>query len=198
MLSAVWCRALFLAAAAVTLAAGERLTEADVKAACPKEEGYCASKALQGTCIGSTVTSKVLHRTCQCSCDFVLSDRIQTCCNTVGLQAMRFCLPLCRYNTTIDELTSALGFKCVSQLTTWAYCASDANDNTACCRSRGVPNECLSFCKGDVPTCDLQSIFSYQPCLENLDAITKCQRESLKREPKWDPKWSARCDWDGK
>jgi hypothetical protein len=97
---------LIVAAATLTLSTAEHLTEAAVKAACPKEEDYCASKALQGTCIGTTLTAKVLHRTCQCSCDFVLSDRIQTCCDTVGLKAMRFCLPLCRYNTTIDEVSS--------------------------------------------------------------------------------------------
>lgn len=60
----------------------------------------------------------------------------------------------------------------------------------------GVRNECLSFCKGDVPTCDLQSIFSYQPCLKQLDLIQQCQIENLHTTPKFDPEWHARCDWE--
>lgn len=38
----------------------------------------------------------------------------------------------------IFQLSSTLGFKCVSQLTTWAYCAADANDNVACCEEKGI------------------------------------------------------------
>lgn len=60
----------------------------------------------------------------------------------------------------------------------------------------GVLNECLSFCKGDVPTCDLQSIFSYQPCLMQLDLIQQCQTENLQKTPHFDPEWHARCDWE--
>lgn len=134
------------------------------------------------------------------------------------------------------QLSTGLGYKCVSQLTTWAYCAADANDNTECCRNKGdikfqkilffhifllmvfnhgfycswilyilyeieynffrtnyhlhiltnflgVHKDCLSFCKGDVPTCDLQSILSYQPCLKDIENIIKCQvsdKENLK------------------
>ncbi|KHN84538.1 hypothetical protein Tcan_08963 [Toxocara canis] len=109
---------------------------------------------------------------------------------------MGFCLPLCGYNTTIDELSGSLGFKCVSQLTTWAYCAADANDNIDCCQRKGVASDCLSFCKGDVPTCDIQSIFSYQPCLKDIKAIIQCHVENLGAHPRFDPKWTARCDWD--
>lgn len=60
----------------------------------------------------------------------------------------------------------------------------------------GVPEECLSFCKGNVPTCDLQSIFSYQPCLNKLDSIISCQVENLHATPQFDPDWQAPCDWE--
>ncbi|KAI1706574.1 DB module domain-containing protein [Ditylenchus destructor] len=109
---------------------------------------------------------------------------------------MKFCLPLCGYNTTVEELGSGLGLKCVSQLTTWAYCSADANDNTECCKKRGVSTECLSFCKGDVPTCDLQSIFSYQPCLMKMGSIIQCHLENLHSTPRFDPEWQAPCDWE--
>lgn len=35
------------------------------------------------------------------------------------------------------QLGSTTGIKCVSQLTTWAYCASDNYDTTGCCKARG-------------------------------------------------------------
>ncbi|VDK19153.1 unnamed protein product [Anisakis simplex] len=94
-------------------------------------------------------------------------------------------------------MNSSTGVKCVSQLTTWAYCAADANDNIKCCQKKGVSADCLSFCKGDVPTCDLQSIFSYQPCLNDIQTIIQCHVDNLSAIPRYDPEWSARCEWDG-
>uniref|UniRef100_A0A183UK13 DB domain-containing protein n=1 Tax=Toxocara canis TaxID=6265 RepID=A0A183UK13_TOXCA len=132
------------------------------------------SRIFQGECYGNSLKAQALKKTCLCSCSAVHHERIQNCCKTVGRQGMGFCLPLCGYNTTIDELSGSLGFKCVSQLTTWAYCAADANDNIDCCQRKGVASDCLSFCKGDVPTCDIQSIFSYQPCLKDIKAIIQC------------------------
>ncbi|RCN32404.1 DB module [Ancylostoma caninum] len=96
------------------------------------------------------------------------------------------------------QLGSSLGLKCLSQLTTWAYCAADATDQTTCCSRRGVTSECLSFCKGDVPTCDTQSILNYQPCTQHMAAIVQCQKEGLGPKPKYDPNWSSVCEWEGK
>uniref|UniRef100_A0A0M3IM37 DB domain-containing protein n=1 Tax=Ascaris lumbricoides TaxID=6252 RepID=A0A0M3IM37_ASCLU len=160
--------------AIVRLIDGE-LTASELLEICPDERPYCIKKAEQGECYGNSLKAQALKKTCQCSCGAMHHERIQTCCKTLGKQEMSFCLPLCGYNTTIEELSSTLGFKCVSQLTTWAYCAADANDNVACCEEKGVASDCLSFCKGDVPTCDLQSIFSYQPCLKDIKAIIQCQ-----------------------
>ncbi|KAE9418360.1 hypothetical protein Angca_001977, partial [Angiostrongylus cantonensis] len=109
---------------------------------------------------------------------------------------MKFCLPLCRYNTTMSELGSSLGLKCLSQLTTWAYCAADGTDQTNCCKRRGVPSDCLSFCKGDVPTCDTQSIFNYQACTQHMTTIMQCQKEGLEAKPRYNPDWSSVCDWE--
>ena len=94
------------------------------------------------------------------------------------------------------KLGSGLGMKCISQLTTWTYCAADAGDNRECCKLKGVTPECLSFCKGDVPTCDLHSILSYQPCLQQMGSILQCQAEGLNAEPRFNPQWHASCDWE--
>ncbi|KAL3994687.1 DB module family protein [Acanthocheilonema viteae] len=172
------------------------LLQTEIAKLCPKEKAFCITKAFQGQCYGSSVKAETLKRTCPCACDVVHYDRIQSCCKTVGRREMEFCLPLCRYNTTLDELNSGLGYKCVSQLTTWAYCAADVGDNTVCCKKKGIATECLSFCKGDVPTCDLQSLFTYQPCLRYIETITHCHMKNLLSVPRWNPNWAARCDWD--
>lgn len=73
----------------------------------------------------------------------------------------------------------------------------------------GVPTECQPFCKGDVPTCDMQSIFSYQPCLSHMRSIIDCQKEAsffsfltllqgLGPQPRYDRDWIAECDWEGR
>ncbi|MCP9261809.1 DB module [Dirofilaria immitis] len=178
---------------------------------CPKEKAFCLTKSLQGQCYGNSVKAETLKRTCPCACDAVHFDRIQSCCKAVGRREMEFCLRLCRYNTSLDELNTGLGYKCISQLTTWAYCAADVGDNTICCKQKvfffvticfmspqmqGIAPECLSFCKGDVPTCDLQSLFTYQPCLRYIETITHCHMKNLSSVPRWNPEWAARCDWD--
>ncbi|KAL3103361.1 hypothetical protein niasHS_002547 [Heterodera schachtii] len=175
-----------------------QLTFDELADLCPDEKEFCYETALLGNCFGKSVKAKLLAKQCKCSCESAQHRRIQNCCRTVGDHDMNFCLPLCGYNTTVNELGSALGLKCVSQLTTWAYCAGDANDNTKCCRGKGVEDKCLSFCKGDVPTCDVQSIFSYQPCLMNLKKILECQMENLDGKPKFDPQWRPNCDWERK
>uniref|UniRef100_A0A183C8Q2 DB domain-containing protein n=1 Tax=Globodera pallida TaxID=36090 RepID=A0A183C8Q2_GLOPA len=149
----------------MAFAANRQLTPEELVDLCPDEKEFCYTTALLGNCFGKSVK--------------------------VGDRDMNFCLPLCGYNTSVNELGSGLGLKCVSQLTTWAYCAGDANDNTKCCRGKGVEDECLSFCKGDVPTCDMQSIFSYQKILE-------CQMENLDNKPRFDPEWRPECDWERK
>ncbi|KAL6736558.1 hypothetical protein Aduo_006896 [Ancylostoma duodenale] len=174
------------------------LSVVELKAICPEERAVCAPKAARGDCFGASLKAGVLQKECKCSCDAVHHDRIQKCCLTVGESEMKFCMPLCRYNTTSEELGSSLGLKCLSQLTTWAYCAADATDQTSCCSRRGVTSECLSFCKGDVPTCDTQSILNYQPCTQHMAAIVQCQKEGLGPKPKYDPNWSSVCEWEGK
>ncbi|KAK6060543.1 hypothetical protein COOONC_01795 [Cooperia oncophora] len=62
----------------------------------------------------------------------------------------------------------------------------------------GVIKECLSFCKGDVPTCDSQAILNYQPCTQHMSTIMQCQKEGLDMKPRYDPYWSSVCDWEGK
>lgn len=188
---------LFLEMIRGVIAPARHLSPEELQELCPNERTVCVEKALLGECFGTSIKAGVLMKQCKCSCESAHHRRIQNCCLTVGNHDMRYCMPLCGYNTTVKQLGGELGLKCISQLTTWTYCAADANDNTECCKRNGVLAECLSFCKGDVPTCDLQSIFSYQNCLMQLDSIMKCQAEGLQPHPRFDPNWKASCDWDG-
>nr|CAD2166028.1 unnamed protein product [Meloidogyne enterolobii] len=171
------------------------LTTEELRFLCPEERDFCHEHSKQGFCYGKSIKAKLLAKQCKCSCANAHHRRIQNCCRTVGDHDMRFCLPLCGYNTTANDLGSGLGLKCITQLTIWTYCAADANDNTECCKRKGVPSECASFCRGDVPTCDMSSIFSYQPCLKNLDKILECQMEDLAPEPHFNKEWRPICDW---
>ncbi|KAK6025229.1 hypothetical protein OSTOST_08878 [Ostertagia ostertagi] len=76
----------------------------ELKAICPGERQICTGKALKGDCFGSSLRATVLQKECKCSCDAVHHDRIQKCCSAVGEQEMKFCLPLCRYNTSNEEV----------------------------------------------------------------------------------------------
>ncbi|KAK6050055.1 hypothetical protein COOONC_12440 [Cooperia oncophora] len=82
------------------------MTLRELKTICPNEKPICTGKALKGDCFGSSLRASVLQKECKCSCDAVHHDRIQKCCKTVGEQEMKFCLPLCRYNTTNEEVCS--------------------------------------------------------------------------------------------
>ncbi|KAI6212816.1 DB domain-containing protein [Aphelenchoides besseyi] len=172
------------------------ITVEQLRQQCPADKTLCYEKALQGGCFGSSLKAQVLQKTCPCVCPAVLHNRIQGCCKKVGNPEHKFCFPLCGYNTTIDDLGSSLGIKCVGSLTTWSYCASDSNDNTACCKAKGITDECLSFCGGQVPTCDLQRILSYQPCLKSLKTIMQCHVENLTPTPRFDPDWQTQCEWE--
>uniref|UniRef100_A0A1I7WZI1 DB domain-containing protein n=1 Tax=Heterorhabditis bacteriophora TaxID=37862 RepID=A0A1I7WZI1_HETBA len=131
----------------------------------------------EGECFGSTLKAEVIQRQCMSNSGTSLQKIVEI---------------------NLFQLGSTLGVKCLSQLTTWAYCAADASDQTQCCAARGVPPECRSFCKGDVPTCDMQSILSYQSCLQYMDSIIKCQRLGLSAKSRYDPEWSSECEWEGK
>lgn len=104
--------ALFLSLSAVafrpTSAAGDfpPPTAEDIQAACPEDRDFCWDKAAQGECFGSSLKAQVLNKNCPCSCPTALHSRIQRCCKTVGRPEMKFCLPLCGYNTTVEEVGS--------------------------------------------------------------------------------------------
>lgn len=80
----------------------------EMEAACPHEASVnnnfkCAERAEKGLCSGKTTSAKVIRtRLCPCTCTKYLTDRIQTCCRAVG--ATPKCMPLCRYNTTKEEV----------------------------------------------------------------------------------------------
>ncbi|KAI6217753.1 DB domain-containing protein [Aphelenchoides fujianensis] len=172
------------------------LTAEELRAACPADKEFCFEKAVQGECFGSSLKAQVLQKNCPCTCPRMNHQRIQNCCKAVGNPDQKFCFPLCGYNTTAEELGSSLGVKCVGSLTVWSYCAADGNDNTACCKAKGISDECIDFCRGNVPTCDLQRIFSYQPCLKSLSTIMKCHTEHLAPQPRFSPDWTTQCEWE--
>uniref|UniRef100_A0A914L934 Domain of unknown function DB domain-containing protein n=1 Tax=Meloidogyne incognita TaxID=6306 RepID=A0A914L934_MELIC len=113
------------------------LTTEELRFLCPEERDFCHEHSKQGFCYGKSIKAKLLSKQCKCSCANAHHRRIQNCCRTVGDHDMRFCLPLCGYNTTANDLGSGLGLKCITQLTIWTYCAADANDNTECCKRKG-------------------------------------------------------------
>ncbi|KAH7700739.1 hypothetical protein AAVH_32138, partial [Aphelenchoides avenae] len=78
-------------------------TAADIQAQCAEDREFCWAKAAQGECFGSSLKAQVLNKNCPCSCPAALHSRIQRCCKTVGRAEMKFCLPLCGYNTTVEE-----------------------------------------------------------------------------------------------
>ncbi|KAK6021806.1 hypothetical protein OSTOST_12514 [Ostertagia ostertagi] len=79
-------------------------------------------------------------------------------------------------------LGSTLGLKCLSQLSTWAYCASDAADQTGCCKKRG----------------GFQLLLLLGSDCVHMQAIMQCQKEGLGAKPRYDPDWSSTCEWEGK
>jgi hypothetical protein len=84
----------------------------ELEAACPdeseeKNDFKCAERAGRGMCSGKTTAAKVIRtKLCPCTCNKYLSDRIQSCCIAVG--ASSECMPLCRYNTTKEEVSRAI------------------------------------------------------------------------------------------
>lgn len=80
------------------------LTFEKVKDLCKNDENFCWERSLDGSCFGNSLKSQVIFKKCKCSCDAALHTRIQNCCLTVGRQEMKFCLPLCSYNTTATEV----------------------------------------------------------------------------------------------
>lgn len=88
----------------------ESLNSSRLKELCPIDGELCWQKAIEGDCFGNSLKTQVLKRKCQCSCNSALHIRIQNCCQTVGEQEMKFCLPLCGYNTTIKEVVYFFNF----------------------------------------------------------------------------------------
>lgn len=75
-----------------------------LRSVCAADKGFCYEKAVNGECFGSSIKAQVLNRNCPCSCSEALHNRIQGCCKTVGQPEMKFCLPLCGYNTTVEDV----------------------------------------------------------------------------------------------
>uniref|UniRef100_A0A914X572 Domain of unknown function DB domain-containing protein n=1 Tax=Plectus sambesii TaxID=2011161 RepID=A0A914X572_9BILA len=171
-------------------------TVAEMEAACPHEalvnnNFKCAERAERGLCSGKTTSAKVIRtRLCPCTCTKYLTDRIQTCCKAVG--ATPKCMSLCRYNTTKEEILAPTGYQCGVDLPRWSYCGWDTTDGRSCCRNNGVPEECLTFCKSELP-CDLFSgdVAGRLHCINFYPKMLECQLRSIPSKPQWDPNWKA-------
>lgn len=76
------------------------------------------------------------------------SYNITACCTSANLLPQ--CMPLCTYDQRISDL-QLLGQACSMQMAVLSKCAAGGRDHSSCCTRRGVPNKCLSLCRGIVP-----------------------------------------------
>ncbi|KAI6205543.1 DB domain-containing protein [Aphelenchoides besseyi] len=102
----------------------------------------------------------------------------QHCCRQYAPEG---CLPLCQYET--DELKARN-----LHISTVLYCASQNQDNKACCShlnladsKLGVGNRCLRFCDPSGETISSISRADVS-CLFNWNILTYCHRSGLKLE----------------
>ena len=107
LLSALLVDALVLATS-VGIAEVRALSADALRAACPSERASCHERVARGECYGKTLRAQTLARSCACSCNRALHARIQNCCKTVGDTESKHCMPLCRYNTTVEEASGEL------------------------------------------------------------------------------------------
>uniref|UniRef100_A0A915J6Z2 Domain of unknown function DB domain-containing protein n=1 Tax=Romanomermis culicivorax TaxID=13658 RepID=A0A915J6Z2_ROMCU len=115
-------------------------------------------------------------------------QRIQECCfaNGMRINGREECLAFCRFNTTALELEN-LGQSCVDHTAVWMYCAAEGQDNSACCRTKNVPELCMGFCRGDVTNlCRPQFYDSHYVCIQRISSILQCHKAALKQgESQW-------------
>ncbi|CAJ0945934.1 unnamed protein product, partial [Mesorhabditis belari] len=164
-----------------------------LKAACPEDKDFCAQKAFQGECFGGELPAKVLRKECPCSCENAFNARIQNCCLAVGPVDTRFCLPLCLYNITAQELSSTLAFRCASQLPVWIYCLADGQDSTECCQAKEIPARCHQFCSARLLSCEWDEEDRLDECLLYMDQIINCHKDNLSPRAKFDQSWRSTC-----
>jgi hypothetical protein len=80
-------------------------------------------------------------------------------------------MPLCAFNASISDVRRLGVGVCAEDLSKLSRCAAGGRDHSACCRRRGVPDECLAVCRGaqDLP---YQSAFT--GCLPYVGNIFTC------------------------
>uniref|UniRef100_A0A915JT36 Domain of unknown function DB domain-containing protein n=1 Tax=Romanomermis culicivorax TaxID=13658 RepID=A0A915JT36_ROMCU len=129
------------------------------------------------------LTFIALSTACDDACK---KKRMDDCCKKHVTKTE--CLPLCRYDTTTQEMIDA-GLKCADQLEVWMYCAADGNkDNTACCKGKNLKSSCDVFCRTGAPKiCSRSDIKPFVPCAVKVQGILQCHKDSVRDSQGWSP-----------
>lgn len=95
------------------------------------------------------------------------------CCLSSGILPQ--CMLLCTYDIKMSDFQSS-GLVCQQQVSTILKCAAGGRDHTECCMSRGVPNTCLSRCRGVMSG-------TSPDCLTYAGNIIQCLEEGTENIP---------------
>ena len=69
---------------------------------------------------------------------------VTECCRRQNVTAD--CLDICSFSIDFDTMLSKP--YCIPQFDKLMKCASDGSDHRHCCKNRGVPNNCINWCRG--------------------------------------------------
>ncbi|KAK3091366.1 hypothetical protein FSP39_019285 [Pinctada imbricata] len=107
---------------------------------------------------------------------------IPNCCIEKGVS--EDCLePLCGTNRMFNMDPTVL-FRCYSDLNNSVQCLTGQRDHRPCCERVGIPQNCLTFCSGQVPDIlgqDATQTWNYTSCIIRLSTIDACVQEGMWR-----------------
>lgn len=96
---------------------------------------------------------------------------VRACCITAGMNHYGCVDKLCDPTKTFEiglQVTDLM--ICAPWAGTTFGCLANGLDHTPCCRSRGLPEECLPLCNGNITSLD----FHHFKCLRYMTAYTNC------------------------
>ena len=96
---------------------------------------------------------------------------VTTCCQLVSIDTK--CMPLCDYSAKLSQLKS-LTQSCSGDFPKLLRCGAGGRNHIDCCRRRGIPDPCLSFCTGHV-TQDM--VVTSAACLPYMGNVVQCFQE---------------------
>ncbi|KAL0821463.1 hypothetical protein ABMA28_004934 [Loxostege sticticalis] len=94
---------------------------------------------------------------------------VRSCCVSAGVNYFGCVEKLCDPTKTFE-----IGVTDLMICAPWAGvtfgCLANGMDHTPCCRSRGLPENCLPLCSGNITTLD----FNHFKCLRHMSSYTNC------------------------